>query len=127
MPDPTTAPATDQTNPADAGHTTTEYKIARALIIALGVLAGLTVAFAGIHTAMPDAGWAATGFTLVSSIGAAALLGVRYLSNRSDVTVALANLEAARAVAGGKQDVVVEGALVGGQNRQLQARLPPSP
>lgn len=97
MPEPT-----DQTSPSDAGHTTTEYRLTRAIVVALGILAGGTVTFAALHQAMPDVGWISVAFTLVTSIGAAAVLGVRYLSQRSDVKVALANLEAARTLAAGR-------------------------
>lgn len=102
MADPITPSPTDQTSPSDAGHTTTEYRITQLLVWILSLLAGATVVFAGLHQAMPAVGWFATAATIVGSIGAAALLAAKFVSGRSEVKVALANLEAARAMADGK-------------------------
>lgn len=121
-----TEPPVDQTSPSDAGHTTTEYRLTRALIVGLGVVAGATVSFAGLHAAMPDVAWITTAATLVGSIGAAAVLAARYLSGRAEVKVALANLEAARAMAAGKPDAVATD-LAKALNAELAGRLPPSP
>lgn len=119
------AETTDQTNPADAGHTTTEFKIASIFASALVVLAGLLVIFIGLQQSFPDVKWIAGVASALGMLATAAMVLGKYVSGRSNVKQALALLEASRNLKS-----LPAGQLPPSQqviNQELAARLPVSP
>jgi hypothetical protein len=76
---PPATPPTDQTGPLDAGHTTSEYALARgvtilaSVIAALGTIASFMGAVSPVFAGLPSVGkWLAIGGTTIAALTQAA-------------------------------------------------------
>lgn len=90
MADPVTTP-TDQTNPLDAGHTTTEANGSKLVVIiagVIGVLGTLTTVIDSISNIIPAAQKGIGLWLAVASIVVAALTQIAYTVMRSQIKIA---------------------------------------
>lgn len=88
IPTPPAEPV-DQTNPFDAGHTTTEWSATKWVTICAGIVAvlgGITETLTQMGTVLPNVKWIGVALTIVGMISAVAAQ-IGYALSRGNVKV----------------------------------------
>jgi predicted lipid-binding transport protein (Tim44 family) len=91
----------EQTNPADVGTSTSEFKLTLGTIIGIlsAGIVGVTALLKELQGVYPGAAWIAVGLTVLGTLGSIVFALRGYTASRAQVKVALANVVAAQTIA----------------------------
>jgi hypothetical protein len=122
---------TDQTSLSDAGHTTSENKLTKAVAIAGAIIVGLTATFVALQPLLPNAAWIAIAVTILTTIGGVVATVSKYIGGRTEVKTAMARIDVANTLAAAgllkPSQATVEGAVVAKPSVIIPEAPPASP